>query len=68
MFHPVKTVKPGKRILIKEQNKFVKTYFKKYIADGVIQASILDDSSVPELRVLVEHKLDPEIFCYNPIR
>ena len=53
MFNPVKTVKPGKRILTKEQNKFVKTCFKKYIANEVIQAFILDDSSVPELCVLM---------------
>ena len=66
IFLPVKTVKPGKRVLTKEQNKFVKTYFKKYIADGVIQASILEDSPVPEPRVLVEHKLDPEISATIP--
>ena len=61
MFNPVKIVKPCQRILTKESNKFVKTYFKQYITNEMIPVSILDDSPVPELCVAAECKLDPEI-------
>ena len=61
MFNPVKIVKPGQKILTKESNKFVKTYFKQYITNEMFPVSILDDSPVPELCVAAECKLDPEI-------